>query len=315
MKNLGKDKKQNLWILLVYVLILIVFRTRSSYFLRSANLAAMLVAAVPLGLIAISEGLCLLTRNLDMATGMIASLAGVTWALLITRAGMNLWIALVLGLLYGAIAGLLSGILVAYMRLPAFIATYAMMLIWRGIIHVLTNGEAISMRGNKEFKILGQTKIFGTELTLPVVILIIVFIAAHLMMKYSRFGRSLYIIGGNRDAAVNTGININLTLCCVFVISGTLAALAGLLFASRANSAQAIIGETYAMQGIAATVVGGTKMEGGKASMAMTFIGVLIVIAIQNGLNMAGVNNFFQYIANGLIVFAAVLIQTDRRGI
>ena len=312
---MNKDTRQNLIIVAAYIVILAVFAFQSEYFLRGKNIAAMLVAAVPLGLIAISECLCLLTGNLDMAPGMIASLSGVIWALLITKLGMNVWLAFAAALLFGLIAGFCSGLLVSYLKLPAFIATYGMMLIWQGIIHIVTNGEAISMKKDRAFKLLGQTKLFGTAITLPVLFLVVIYLIMIYVMKKTPFGRSLYVIGGNRDAAVNIGINIRRATCVVFIISALLSALAGLLFASRSAAAQPTIGETYAMQAIAATVVGGTKMGGGKASIGMTFLGVLIVIAIQNGLNMIGVNSFYQFIANGLIVFAAVFIQTDRKAI
>lgn len=309
----NKDNKQNIMIVVAYIIIMIVFSIQSPYFFKGPNLSSMLVSAVALGLIAISEGLCLLTGNLDMAPGMIASLAGVIWALLVTEVGMNVWLAFFIGLLYGIIAGMIAGFLVAYLKLPAFIATYALMLIWQGVIYILTNGKAISMSKYPKFKLIGQTKVFGTPITVPVLILIIIYIVMFIVMKYTKYGRSLYIIGGNREAAVNIGINIKKSLNFVFIISAGLSAIGGLLFASRAASAQPIIGESYAMQAIAATVVGGTTMEGGKASIGMTFVGVLIVVAIQSGLNMAGVSSFYQYIANGAIVFIAVLIQTGKK--
>ena len=314
-KKIGREAKQAFMVAGAYLLILIFFSLRSPYFFTFKNIASMLIAAVPLGFIAIGECICLITGNFDMSSGMVASMAGVIWASLITKCNMGVWIALAIAIAFGALAGWIAGLLVAYLDLPAFIVTYALMLVWRGVIFVMTGGEAIKMSQNADFKIIGQTKLFGTPVTLPVLLMVIAFVAVTILLRYTVFGRHLYIIGGNKEAAKNIGIYIKRSICITFVISGLVSAVAGVLWASRSASAQSIIGETYAMQAIAATVVGGAKMTGGKASMGMTFVGVLIIIAISNGLNMMGIDSFYQYIATGLIVFVSVLIQTERHAL
>lgn len=307
-------EKQNLIILIVFAALIIGFRIGSPYYLTGTNITSMLVAAVPLGLIAIGECVCLMSGYFDMSVGMVASLAGIVWAKLIVDAGVNTWLALFLALGFGLLSGALAGVSVAFLSIPAWMATYALFQIWRGIIYILTNGTAIRMIDYTEFKVIGQTKLFGSEtFTLPILILLLAYLLTFLMLRYTKLGRSMYIIGGNMEAARNAGIKIKRTQVVCFLISGVLAALGGLIFASRSASAQPFIGELYAMQGIAATVVGGTKMTGGKANIAMTLVGVLIIIGIQNGLNMIGVPNFYQFIATGSILFIAVLIQTDRR--
>lgn len=247
-----------------------------------------------------------------MSTGMVAALAGIIWTMLVSMAGVPLYLAFFLGLLFGTLSGLFAGISVAVFDIPAWMSTYALFQIWKGVIYILTNGEAVKMTKFKAFKYLGQYKLFGTPITWAVVILILVYVIMYFVLRYTKFGRDLFVIGGNREAAKNVGLNIRLEQTMVFVISGLLAALAGMLFASRSGSGQPAVGKLYAMQGIAGAVIGGTSMSGGKANMAMTFVGIMIMVVIQNGLNMIAVPSFYQHIATGVIMVLAILVQTDR---
>ncbi len=309
--RLNSDVKQNLVILFVFIGLMSAFSIGSEYFLTVNNLTAILVAAVPLGLIAIGECTCLMSGFFDMSPGMVASMAGVLWAVLVSQLGVNTWLAFLVSLLFGFLSGSIAGVSVAWLKLPAWMATYSLFQIWRGVIMVITEGQAISMTKFPEFKILGQTQILG-PVTLPVLLLVVAYVIMYFVLRYTRLGRALYTIGGNVEAARNVGIRVERTQFFTFVLSGILAALGGLLFASRSASAQPVIGELYAMQAIAATVVGGTRMGGGKANIGMTFVGVMIVVAIQNGLNMINVPSFYQFIATGVILYIAILFQTER---
>ena len=311
-RRLNRDKRQNIIILAALVVLMLVFGILSPYFLKPANLAALLVAAVPLGLIGIGECGCLLTGAFDMSVGMVASLAGVIWTMLITELGVPTYAAFAIALLFGVLSGLFAGVSVAFWHMPAWMATYALFQIWKGVIYILTNGEAIRMTTYKAFKFLGQHKIFGTPITWAVVILILAYLAMYLVLRFTKLGRDLFVVGGNLEAAKNVGIRIRFSQTFVFVLSGALSALAGLLFASRSGSGQPVIGDLYAMQAIAGAVVGGTSMAGGKANMAMTFVGIMIVVCLQNGLNMIAVPSFYQHIATGVILVLAILVQTDR---
>ncbi len=311
-RRFSRDQRQNLIIVLAFVALMLIFGVLSPYFLKPANLAALLVAAVPLGLIGIGECGCLLTGAFDMSVGMVASLAGVIWTMLITKAGMPTYAAFSLGLLFGVLSGLFAGVSVAFLRMPAWMATYALFQIWKGVIYILTNGEAIRMTTYTDFKYLGQHKLFGTPITWAVVIMLLAFVAMYFILRFTKLGRDLFVVGGNIEAARNVGIRVRFAQTFVFVLSGALSALAGLLFASRSGSGQPVIGDLYAMQAIAGAVVGGTSMAGGRANMAMTFVGILIVVCLQNGLNMVGVPSFYQHIATGAILVLAILVQTER---
>ena len=311
--KLSRDGRQNVVIILAFIAMLALFGSLSEYFLTGKNFITLMNSAVPLGLIGIGQCYCLLTGSFDMSVGMTASFAGIIWTRLITDFGMPTYAAFAIGLLFGIASGMLNGWAVAYMRMPAWIATYATMQMWQGVIFIITEGEAVRMTKYKAFKWLGQHKCFGTDIPPAVIILIILFVLAFFFLRYTKMGRDLYIIGGNIEAAKNTGIRIKRGQMFVFTVSGYMAALAGLLFASRSGTGQPIIGDQYAMQAIAGTVIGGTAMTGGKANIAMTFIGIMMVVCLQNGLIMAGVPAFYQHIATGAAVVLAIWVQTERK--
>ena len=310
--KLTRERRQNMIILMVLIVMLGFFGALSPYFLKANNLITILAAVAPLGLVAISESVCLLTGQFDMSVGMVASIAGVVWTKLITVCNVATTPAFFLGLACGIIAGLIAGVSVAYFKMPAWMVTYAILQIIQGIIYIITNGEAVRMTKYKDFKFLGQHKLFGTPITCAIVIMLLSYIVMWFVLKRTRLGRNLYIVGGNAEAARNAGINIAVCQMFVFTLSGTLAALAGLLFASRSGSGQPIIGEMYAMQAIAGSVVGGTSMSGGKTNLAMSFVGVLIIASLQNGLSMIAVPAFYQHIVTGVILVLAILVQTKR---
>lgn len=311
--KLSRDGRQNVVIILAFIAMLALFGSLSEYFLTGKNFITLMNSAVPLGLIGIGQCYCLLTGSFDMSVGMTASFAGIIWTRLITDFGMPTYLAFAIGLAFGIASGMLNGWAVAYMRMPAWIATYATMQMWQGVIFIITEGEAVRMTKYKAFKWLGQHKCFGTDIPPAVIILVVLFVLAFFFLRYTKMGRDLYIIGGNIEAAKNTGIRIKRGQMFVFTVSGFMAALAGLLFASRSGSGQPIIGDQYAMQAIAGTVIGGTAMTGGKANIAMTFIGVMMVVCLQNGLIMAGVPAFYQHIATGAAVVLAIWVQTERK--
>ena len=311
-KGINRDTRQNIIVLAALVVVMAFFGIRSPYFLKPANLVALLAAAVPLGLIGIAESVCLLTGAFDMAVGMVASLGGVIVTMLISEAGYATYVAYAIALVFGILSGLVAGVSVGYLKMPAWIATFALMNIWRGVIYILTNGDAIRMTKFKEFKWLGQHKIFGTDVTPAIVILILAFVAIYFVLRLTKFGRDLHVVGGNPEAAKNVGLRVELCQTLAFTISGFLSALAGVLFASRSGSGQPVIGEMYAMQAIAGAVVGGTSMAGGKTNPAMTFVGIMFVVCLQNGLTMIQVPAFYQHIATGAILVLAILVQTER---
>lgn len=315
-RTINRDIRQNIIVMIVFVAMLAFFGIMSEYFLKPSNLVTLFVSAVPLGLIAIAQSSCLLCGHFDMSVGMVASLGGIVWTALIVELGVPTYLAFAAGLAFGLISGLIAGISTAHLKVPSWISTFALMQIWNGVILIITNGDAYRMTKYADFKWLGQHKIFtidGVGVPPAVFILIAAYILFYILLKYTKLGRDLYIIGGNQEAARNAGININRGVVFVFTLSGVLSALAGLLFASRSGSGQPIIGDFYSMHAIAGSVIGGTAMTGGKTNPLMTFIGMMTVTVLQNGLNMIGVPAYYQHLVTGAIVILAIWVQTERR--
>lgn len=312
-RRLSRDQRQNIIILAALAVLLAFFGIQSPYFLKPANLIALLVAAVPIGLVGLGESICLVTGMFDMSPGMVATLSGIIWTTLLSEKGVPTYLSLLIALLFGIASGLIAGFSVSVLSMPAWMSTYALFQIWKGVIYIITNGEAVRMTKFKPFKFLGQYKIFGTDLTPAVLILILAYVIMFFVFKYTKLGRDLLVVGGNLEAAKNVGIPIKRRYLFVFAMSGFLASLAGALFASRSGSGQPAVGGLYAMQGIASAVIGGTVMGGGKTNVAMTFAGVMFVTSMQNGLNMIGVPAFYQHIAMGLVLILAILVQTERK--
>lgn len=310
-KTVSRDLLQKLITIGALVALIIFFSSMSEYFFTANNMMSILLTATSVGLIAVGQTLCLVSREFDMSVGMVAAMGGIIFTLLIKDAGFSIPMALMVAIAFGLLSGAIVGICVGRLHTNSFITTFSLLQIYRGILFILTSGMPISVSGNEAFKILGTYKVMGIQL--PILIMVIAYLAFAFIMKYTRIGRAVYCIGGNPEAAHISGINVANTKLFSFMVVSTLAAIAGVLFASRVSSGQPFIGDLYAMDSIAAVVVGGTAMSGGKGTVGGTFIGVMIVNVIQNGLIMIGMPSFYQYIATGLIMFVAVLIQTERK--
>ena len=307
---LTRDARQNIIIIGVLVFAIILFSVMSPYFLKWDNIVAILVAAVPLGLVAISESNCLMVGGFDMSVGYVACFSGLIWTTLIASKGMPTYAALAIALLFGLASGTIAGFSVAVLNMPPWMTTFALMNVWQGCSLILTGGEAVRMTKFKAFKWLGQANLVA-KIPPMVFLLIIIYVIMYCVHKYTKLGRDLFVVGGNPEAAKNAGINAVRAKMFAFMVSGFLAALAGALFASRSGSGQPKVGAMYAMQGIAAATIGGTKA--GKTNLAMTFVGAVFIMLVQNGLNMIQVPAFYQYITTGVILVLAILVQTEKK--
>ena len=307
----NKDIMQILILLIALVVLMIVFSSISPYFFTSANLMTILLTATSVGTIAIGQFLCLLSGNFDMSVGNVAALAGIIFCYL-AKAGWSAPAALCMGLLFGLASGTFVGFCVAKLKANAFISTFAMLQIYRGILFVVTAGMPIAMPQIPGFRIIGTYKAFGV-IQMPIVFMIIGFACFWFILKYTKIGRSVYSVGGNSEAARISGINVPKIQMFCFMVVAILASFVGMMFASRTNSGQVNVGAMYALDSIAACVVGGTGMAGGKGSIVGVILGVLMINVIQNGLIMIGLDPSYQYIATGAILLFAVILQTDRK--
>lgn len=224
--------------------------------------------------------------------------------------GMDPFLGMTVGLLAGLVMGIVNGIIIAKGKVAPFIATLATMTIFRGLTLVYMDGRPITGLGDHlAFQMFGRGYFFG--IPVPAVTMMIAFAALYFILKKTTFGRRTFAIGGNEEAAALSGINVTRMKVMIYGLSGILAALAGIVLTSRLDSAQPTAGTSYELDAIAAVVLGGTSLSGGKGWIVGTFIGVLIIGVLNNGLNLLGVSSFFQQVVKGLVILLAVLI--DRR--
>ena len=241
-KKLNRDQIQPVIIVLTLAAACLAFSFVNKNFLKASNLHSILLTAVPVGLIAIGECACIMAGYFDMSVGMVAALGGLSAAFIIKSTG-SLILCLLGGLGVGLVAGLLAGACVAYLNMNAFITTFALQSVYRGIIYIFTEGFPISMFGEDylAFTRWGQLKVVG-KVQFPIVALIVVYVLVALFLKYRKMGRCIYLVGSNPKCAHICGINVHCVQLFIFLLCDVLAAIAGMLYASRVASAQPFMG-------------------------------------------------------------------------
>ena len=293
---------------------LVLFSVLSPYFFTPENLLNVSLQVSIIAIIAAGMTFVILTGGIDLSVGSLVALSGVVTAALLklsTTPAVSLSVALTGGLLVGAVSGACAGFSVTRFKIAPFIVTLALMTIWRGLAFVYTEGRPV-WELPEAFALLGGGRI--ASVPIPSVIMAVVFVCAHVALTRTRFGRYVYAVGGNREAARLAGIRTERVLLQVYVICGALAALSGILLASRMNSGQPNAGVSYELDVIAAVVVGGTSLSGGRGSVVGTFIGAMLIAVLRNGLNLMNVGSYFQQVIVGVVILLAVLMDQMRRG-
>ncbi|GAB3063900.1 ABC transporter permease [Salinicoccus sesuvii] len=292
-------------------LLVIVITIMNQQFLSPDNLMNLLRQVSINGLIAFGMTFVILTGGIDLSVGSILAFSSAMTALLITS-GIDPVFAMMLGCVVGLLAGAINGLLVAVGGMAPFIATLATMTIYRGATLVATDGRPITGLGDSMiFQMFGKGYFLG--IPVPAVTMLVVFIILYIILNRTVFGRQTYAIGGNETAALLSGIRVNRTKIMIYALSGLMSAIAGIILASRLDSAQPTAGQAYELDAIAAVVLGGTSLMGGKGRIVGTLIGVLIIGVLNNGLNLIGVSSFYQQIIKGLVIVVAVLIDRKNK--
>ncbi len=299
----GFRATNGLSLLAIYIMICAVFSISSPYFFTVDNFLNIGRTLPIVGIIAIGETLVLIAGGVDLSVGSVAALSGVVTGLLWEAAGMPIGIAALAGLISGVLIGFVNGWLVTKMRINALISTLATFSIVRGLALALTNAQ-MNQLTHPGFLYLGRGNVAG--IPVPFILMIIFFAIAIWVLRQTPFGRDLYAIGGNLMAARLAGIPSRRYLLLVFVISGVLAGIGGLVQASQlaAGSPQAAAGLEFTV--IAAVVLGGTSLAGGKGTLIGTFFGVIILRTLDNGLILTGVSSYYQIFARGAVLILAV---------
>ncbi len=284
----------------------LAFATDSFWSIR--NFLNILDQITVLGIMAVGMTFVILIGGIDLSVGSVLALSMMVLGYLNVQAGLPMGVALAGAIVASAISGLVSGLLITAFRVPAFIATLAMMSIARGLANMITNGSQI-IGFPPWFNMGAIIRHFGF-LTMTVAVMLIVFALAILFLRYREGGRTLYAIGGNPEVARLAGINVNRTTVLVYMTSAVLSGLGGILLAARLDSVQPSSGVAYELDAIAAVVIGGTSLSGGTGGVVGTIIGILIIGVLRNGLNLLGVSPFLQAVIIGAVVALAVAAET-----
>ncbi len=289
---------------LILVCILLSFLTPA--FMTSRNIINVVRQVSVYGLLAIGVMLVVLTGEIDLSVGSIVALSGVAAALAV-KSGAPWYLALILGLGSGMAAGLVNGLFVTLGNVPSFITTLGMQGIARGVALLLTNGYPVSGLGD-DFRFIGRGSI--GFLPVPIIVLLACSLLMAFVTKRRDFGRNLFAIGGSRKAALYSGINVRKEIVKAFVLSGFFSGLAGVVLTARLGAAETVAGDGFEQIAIAAVVIGGASLAGGKGNMMGTLVGTLIIGVINNGMTLLSIQTYWQKIVQGAIIVLAVLLNT-----
>ncbi len=301
-------KKYNLVILLA--IFIVISTILSPNFLTLGNFFNLLQQASIPGIVAIGMTLVILLGGIDLSVGSVLAFSGMITAIIVEQTGgtmAGIFLGCAAGLAVGAVMGLITGILISRLGLPDFIASLAMMEIARGAALLTTSGNPV-FGLSSAFHVLGGGFIFK-KVSISGIFWILLTILFVLILKYTVFGRSLFAIGGNREAAMLSGIKTMKNYALTYMLSGLLAGFAGILTASWMSTGQPTAGDGYELDAIAASVIGGASLSGGIGSIAGTFGGVFLLRIITNIFNLVGLPSYYQRIAKGIIIVFALLLN------
>jgi ribose transport system permease protein len=296
------------WVLLAMV---VVATLVNQAFISPFNLINVMRQMALFGIVSIGMTLVILTAGIDLSVGSVVAIAAVVCASLLD-AGAPIPVVVLTGLAIGAFCGSINGLGVTLGRVPPFIMTLGMMVVARGSAMTYSGGHPVHFReASASFSWLGQGILLG--IPVPVWVFAAVAFTAWFVLRYTAFGRNIYAVGSNPEAARLSGINVRLTIFFVYVISGLLAGLTALIFISRLTVGEPVVATGLELEAIAITVIGGTSLFGGEGTIIGTILGAAIITVLANMLNLFGVSPFTQQIVKGVIIVAAVLFEMHRR--
>lgn len=297
--------RRNMGILIGLAVLFLFLSIFTDSFLTTKNMLQVLRQICINALLAFGMTFVLIIGGIDLTVGSVVAISGVSIVMLL-NAGVPLPIAFLLSLLIGALVGLINGGIIALTGMPPFIVTLSLQGAIRGVAYVITDGRSVSCE-NEVFNAIGNGYFLG--IPLPIYIVALVMILISVILYYTRFGRRMYAVGGNVTAAQFSGIHVKNITVWVYIISGTLSALAGIILASRMYSGQPASGQSYESDAIAAAVLGGTSFNGGIGTIGGTLIGALVIGFLTNGLNLLHISSYVQMIIKGVVIIGAVGID------
>lgn len=294
----------------IAIIVLFIFLSVSSpHFLDIANLLNILLQVSISTIIAVGMTFVILTSGIDLSVGPLTAFSSVIIGLML-HLDVGIGIPIITGILVGGLLGFMNGVLIAKLKIPAFIATLGMMSVARGAALFITNGQTIHMFPS-DFRFLSAGNMMSVPI--PVVYALIVVMIAMFILNYTKFGRYIYAIGGNKEAARLSGINVKSVETWAYIICGITCGIGAVILTGRLNAAQPIAGIGYELDAIAAVIIGGTSLNGGEGTIGGTLMGAILIGMLRNGLNLLNVSPFLQQIVIGAVIVSAVFFDQYRR--
>lgn len=299
----SKGRVNEIAMILVLLLLIVVFSFASKNFFSSKNLINIFRQVTMIGITAFGLTFVLIVGGVDLSTGSMVALTGVAVTMLMVNLNISPWLAVVLALLISGVMGLINGAITVALKIPSLVSTLATMQIYGGIAFILTRGQTI-YGFPKSFDIIGKG--YVGAIPIPVIIMAVIMIIGWIVLNKTKLGKHTYAVGGNKEAAMLSGVAVNKIILIASVICGISSGVAGIIMASRVGSGQANISATFGFEVITAVMLGGGSIDGGEGKVSGVLIGVLVMGVLSNGLVMLNVYEYYQLVIKGLVLIAAV---------
>jgi ribose transport system permease protein len=301
------------------LVLMIFFSIASPNFLQADNIVSILQSTAVNGVLAVACTFVIITGGIDLSVGTLMTFCAVMAGVFLTFLGLPLYAGIVAAIFFGALCGFTSGVLIAKLKIPPFIATLGMMMLLKGLSLVISGTKPIYFNDTPEFSAISQDSLIGffipaAPIPNAVLILFLVAVTASIVLNRTLLGRYTFALGSNEEAVRLSGVNVAFWKIVVYSLNGAICGIAGLLIASRLNSAQPALGQGYELDAIAAVVIGGTSLSGGTGTILGTIIGAFIMSVLINGLRIMSVAQEWQTVVTGVIIILAVYTDILRRG-
>ena len=315
MKGIWNKYKREFVVLIATLAMCVVFTVLNKNFLNYSNFLTVLQQMVLNGILAVGMMFTIITGGIDLSVGCTYAITGIVVASCTVNYGMNPFLAILVGILIGAVLGAFNGFLINQLKLQPFIATLGTMSLYRGIAYVVTGGVPVT-NVPTSYRDIFNGIVFGGVRNY-IIVMVVVFVIAHILLSKMRSGDYLYAVGGNEEAAKLSGVNVIKTKYIAYIFCGICAAIAGMIMLASLGSAEATAGQAYETNAIAAAAIGGTRMACGKGTALGTFIGALMLAVLKVGMVVINVDSFWQFVVTGIIIIVASyfeFIQQDIKG-
>jgi len=314
----NSDATQKLLAFAGLIIMFIIFSLASENFFQFSNIVGILLATSVNGILALGATFVIITAGIDLSVGTVMTMSAVMTGVFITNLGLPVWLGVLGGMATGGLAGYANGAMIAKMRIPPFIATLGMLYIAKGLSLVISGVKPIYFSDAPTFNQLAMGSVTGAiipgfDIPNAVLIFFTAAIIANIILTKTVFGRYTFALGSNEEATRLSGVNVSAWKIAVYTLAGLFAGLAGVVIASRLNSAQPALGAGYELEAIAAVVIGGTSLSGGEGSILGTVIGAFVISVLTNGLRILSIPQEWQIVITGAIVILAVWADILRR--